>query len=115
MASTCIVTLKLIIDLCGSLHLFLKAVRADQRSGAVHFIEIANFLGDREVRRGIVKLLTDKLVAENGRKLLCRDGLVSLAVEKRRGLFLHIGADVVPSRRELAFLKIDFVRDLLLV
>ena len=109
MASACVVALELVVDLCGCLHLFFKAVRADQRSGAVHLIEIADLIGDGEICRSVVKLLTDKLLAEYGSKLFCGDRLKRIAVEERRGLFLHIGAHIVPSVRKLAFFKIDFV------
>ena len=81
MAAACVISLEFVVDLRGCLHLFFKAVRADQRSGALHLIEVADLVGDREICRSVVELLTDKLVAEYGGKLLCSDRLVSVAVE----------------------------------
>ena len=46
-----VVTLELVIDLCGCAELFLQTVGADKRRRTVHLIEIADLLRNFEVRR----------------------------------------------------------------
>ena len=69
MAAAGVVTLELVIDLCGCAELFLQTVGADKRRRTVHLIEIADFLRNLEVRRIIIQLLCHQLLAENAGEL----------------------------------------------
>ena len=112
MAAGGVVALKLVVDLCRGAELFLEAVGSDQRRGAVHLVKIADFRRDFDIRRVVVQLLTDQLVAENGAQIVKRHGLACTGVQQRRGLVFHVGTEIVPCRGHLIFGEIDFVRNL---
>ena len=77
-----------------------------------NFIKIENFLGDGNIAVGVVKLLLDKLLAEDLAKSLSRNGLAGLGVEQGSRLFYHIGTYVVPIARHFALFQINLVGDL---
>ena len=53
-AAAGVVAFEFVVDFRRSPELFLQAVRPDQGSGAVHFIEITDFRGNFEIRRFVV-------------------------------------------------------------
>ena len=67
--------LKLVIDLRRSLQLFFQAVCADKRRRTIHLVEIADLLGDLDVRVFIVQFLGDQILAEYAAKFFRRHGL----------------------------------------
>ena len=107
-----VVALKLVVDLSGGLELLLQAVGAHQGSGTVHLVEGADLLGDLHEGRGIVQLLLDQLVAEDGAEILVGHGLKGLGIEQGGGLILHIGAEVVPCLGHIGLADVYFVRNL---
>ena len=84
---------------------------ADKRRRTVHLVEVLDFLGNVDISVGIVELLSDKLVTKYGSKLLGGHGLECCGVKKRSGLVFHIGAHVVPLRRDFVFFQINFIGD----
>ena len=113
-AAAGVVALKFVINFRRRVQLLFKAVRARQRRGTVHLVEVQNFLRNRNFARVVVQLLLHELLAEHVLQLLGGHGLQRLRVQQRRGLFLHIRAHIVPIFRHLIFGQIDFVRDFLL-
>ena len=109
-----VVALELVVDLGGSLQLLLQAVGAYQGRRAVHLVEGADLLGNLNVGGGIVQLLLDQLVAEHGAQVLVGHGLKCLGVEKRCGLILHVGAEVVPCLGHILLADIDLIGDFFL-
>ena len=107
-----VVALELVVYLRGRVQRLFKEVRAHQRRRAVHLVEIVHLRGDRDQRRDVVEFLLHELVAEHMSELLGGHGLFRRRVQQRRGLVLHVRADVVPRLREFVLGKIDFVRDL---
>ena len=114
MAAAGVVALKLVVNVRGGAELLFKTVSTNQRSRAVHFIKVENFLGDGNVATCVVKLLLDELLAKDLAQSFCRDGLARLGVEQRSGLFCHISAHVVPVARHFAFFQINLVGDFFL-
>ena len=110
-ASACVVALKLIIDLCRSAKLLFQAIGSNKRRRTVHLVETENLFGNVKIRCVVVKLLLDKLVAENGTEVFKSHRLMSAGVEKRSRLVLHIGTNIVPLLRHFLFIKVDFVRN----
>ena len=53
------------------------------------------------------------LLAEHGREVRGGHGLQRPGVQQRRGLYLHVGPDVVPGLGHLALFQINLVGDLL--
>ena len=111
MAAGGIVAFKLVIDLRRCAELFLQAVGPDQRRRTVHLVEIADLLRDGDIRRVVVQLLLDQLVTENGAQIVEAHGLAGAGVDQRRGLVLHVRADVVPILGHLRLRQIDLVRN----
>ena len=60
-----VVALEFIIDLGGRIEQLFKAVRAHERRGTVHLIEIPDLFGDLDKLILIVELLIDALLAEH--------------------------------------------------
>ena len=112
-AAAGVVALKFVIDFGRGLQPLLQAVGPHQRGGAVHPVKAADFLGNREIRGGVVQLLPDQLVAEDRGELLGRHGLVRAGVEQGRRLVLHVGAHIVPGQRHFGFLQVHFVGNFL--
>ena len=106
-----VVALELVVDLRGRAEFFLKAVRAHQRRGAVHLVEIADLVGNGDLARVVVQLLTDQLVAEHRAQIVEAHRRARGGVQQRGGLLLHVGAHIVPRARQFLFGQIDFVRD----
>ena len=106
-----IVALEFVIDLRRGSELFLEAVRAYQRRRTVHLVEIADLLRDGDIRRVVVQLLLDQLVTENGAQIVKAHGLAGARVHERRGLILHVRADIVPILGHLRLRQIDLVRN----
>ena len=111
MAAGGIVALEFVIDLRRGSELFLEAVRAHQRRRAVHLVEITDLLRDGDIRRVVVQLLLDQLVTENGAQIVKAHGLAGAGVHERRGLILHVRADIVPILGHLRLRQIDLVRN----
>ena len=59
----------------------------------------------------VVKLLFREFLTKNSGKFFDCHRLVSARVEKRRGFFFHIRADVIPISGYLVLFKIDFCRN----
>ena len=107
-----VVALELVVDLGRGLELFLQAVGPDQGGGTVHFIEVPDLFGDRDVGVVVVQFLLDQLLAEHALQLLGGHGLAGAGVEQRGGLVFHVGPDVVPCLGHLVFFQINLVGDL---
>ena len=106
-----VVAFELVVDLRRGLELFFQAVGADEGRRAIHLVEVADLVRDRDVPVLIVQFLGDEFVAEHGGQLFCRHGLHGAGVQERRRFVFHIGADVVPCLREFVFVEVHFVRD----
>ena len=106
-----VVTLELVVDLRGGLELFLQAVGPHQRGGSVHFIEIADILGNLKVGGGVVHLLLDQLGAEHTAQFLGGHRLQGAGIQQRGRLVGHIGPDVVPIFGHLILGKVDLIGD----
>ena len=113
MGTAGVVALEFVVDLRRGLQPLLEAVGPDQGRGAVHFVEIRDFLGDGNEGIGVVELLRHELLTEHGAELLGGHGLMRARIEQGSGLVLHIRADVVPILRHFGFFEIDFVGDVL--
>ena len=109
MAAARVVALELVVDVRGGLQLLFEAVRADERRGAVHLVEILDLLRDRDIGVLIVQFLSDQLLAEDAAELFGGHGLMRAGIEKGSGLVLHVRPDVVPGGRDLVLGKIDLV------
>ena len=101
MAAGGVVAFKLVVDLRGGTERLLEAVGTDQRRGTVHLIEILDLLRDVDVGGGVVQLLLYQLLTEYAREFLGGHRLTGAGVEQRRGLVLHIRAQVVPFLRDI--------------
>ena len=106
-----VVALELVVDLRRGLQLLLQAVGPDQGRGPVHLVEIADVVRDGDVGRGLVQLLPDELVAEDGLQILKGDGLARGGIEEGGGLVDHVGAEIVPCLGHLIFGEVDLVGD----
>ena len=111
-AAARVVALELVVDVRGGPELLFEAVRADERRGAVHLVEILNLLRDRDISVLVVQFLGDQLLAEDAAELFGCHGLMCAGIEKGSGLVLHVRPDVIPGGRDLVLGKIDLVRDL---
>src|SRR5699024_2331505 len=80
----------------------------------VHLVEVPDVLRYGYLARVVVQLLAYELVAEHGPELLELHDLARRGVAQRRGLDLHVGADVVPRPGQLLFAQVNFVRDFVL-
>ena len=112
MAAAGVVALELIVDMGRGVQLLLQAVGPHQGRGPVHFVEIADLLGDGDQGRVVVQLLLHQFPAEHGAEFVGAQGLTGARVQQRGGLRFHIRAEIVPGLRQLILGKIDFVRDL---
>ena len=113
MASTGVVSLKFVINLCRRLQLFFQTVCTNQRRGTVHFIETTDFLRNINVSIYVIQLLSDQLVTKNRAQLIKGHRFLCARIQQRRRFILHICTDIVPLSRHLVFFKIDFVWDFL--
>ena len=109
--SRSVVALEFIIDMRGRAEFLFKTICPYERRRTVHFVKVADLVGDREKRRSVVNFLLYEVAAEHGVELGLGSGLAGGGVKKGRGLNLHIRADVVPLLRHFVFVKINFVRD----
>ena len=64
MAAGSIVSFKFVVNVSGSLQLFLQAVSAYQRGGTIHPIEIADFFRDSKISRLVIQFLLCQFRAE---------------------------------------------------
>ena len=110
MASTGVVALELIVDLCGSAQLLFEEVSSYKGRWTEHSVEVLYLLRDVDEGCSFVKLLLYKLVAENVAELFCCAGLACAGIEERSGLLFHISTYIVPLLGKLLFLKVDLVR-----
>ncbi len=92
---------KFIIDMRRGVQVLLKIIRTAQRRGTVSLVQVEHRLRNIEIARRAVRLLLCELLAEDGVELFGLDGLERCRVEKRIGLLLHVGAQVVPLLRHL--------------
>ena len=111
-AAARVVALELVVDVRGGLQLLFEAVRADERRGTVHLVEILDLLRDRDIGVLVVQFLGDQLLAEDAAELFGCHGLMCAGIEKGSGLVLHVRPDVIPGGRDLVLGEIDLVRDL---
>ena len=107
-----VVALELVVYLGGRAERAFEEVRPDKRRRAVHLVEVAHCAGDRDELRRVVQLLPDALAAEDMLQLVLRAGLERRRVDQRRGLLLHVGADVVPRRREFVLGQVCLIWNL---
>ena len=110
-----VVALELVVDLRGGLQRLFQKVRADQRRRTVHLVEVEHLVRNRDLRRIVVEFLLHQLIAEHVPELLRGHRLTRSGIQQRRGLGLHVGADVVPRLRQFVLGEIDLVRDMVAV
>ena len=80
MAARGVVALELIVDFGRRAELFLEAIRANQRRRAVHLVETADLVRNFDIRRVIVQLLTDKLIAEDAAQIVKAHGFAGSGI-----------------------------------
>ena len=80
--------------------------------GTVHIVEVADGRGDRDERRRVVQFLLHALAAEDALQFCRGDGLLRLRIEERRGLLLHVRAEVVPESGKLRFAQVGLIGSL---
>ena len=98
-----VVAFELVVDFGRRIQFLFKEIGADQRRRAVHAVEVENRLRNRNIRRVVVELLLDEFITEDMAELFEGAGLVGGGIENRRGLGLHVRADIVPCLREFVF------------
>ena len=106
-----VVALKLVVDLRRGLQLLFQTVGAHKRRRAVHLIKVADLVRDGDLTVVVVELLTDQLVAEYGAQVVERHRRAGGGIAQRRGLDLHVRADVIPCARHFVFVEVDLVGD----
>lgn len=106
-----VVALELVVDMGGGIQLLLQTVSANQRGRTVHLVEIPYFLGDRDIRGGIVQLLLHQLIAEHMGQLLRRHRLESGGIQQGRGLVGHVRPDVVPAAGHFVLGEVNLIGD----
>ena len=106
-----VVALELVVDFRRGLQLLFQTVGAHERRRAVHLIKVTDLVRDGDLAVVVVKLLTDELVAEYGAQIVERHRRAGGGIAQRRGLDLHVRADVIPCARHFVFIQVDFVGD----
>ena len=106
-----VVALELVVDVGGRAERLLEEVGAHERRRPVHLVEVGDLLRDREELRVVVELLLHQLLAEDVGQLPGRAGLARGGVQQRRGLVLHVRAEVVPRGRDVVFGQVGLVGD----
>ncbi len=108
-AAARVVAFELVVDLCRRSQLLFETVGAHEWRRAIHLVEVADFFGNGNPRVGIVELLPGQFRAKDRGELFERKRLVRPWMKQRRGLVLHVGANIVPCARNLVFREIDLV------
>ncbi len=109
MAAGGVRALEFVVDFRRGAEIALKVIGPDQRGGAVHSVEILNFLRDLDEFVRYVELLVYALVAEHGAQIVLCHRLAGAGVENGVRLFLHESAQILPRLGHLVFADIDFV------
>ena len=107
-----VVALEFIVNMRGRAEFLFEAVGADEGRGAVHFVEIADRLGDGDEASVVVEFLGDEFVAEHVAEFLGGHGFARGGVEHGRLFFLHVCAHVVPVFGHFGFAEINFIGDI---
>ena len=107
-----IASLKLVIDLRGSIQPLFQAIGSHQRRGAVHPVKIQDLLRDLDKGSFVVQLLRRQFVAEDPGQRPGSDGASRCGIERRCGLMLHVGPQIIPVLRHFGFTEINLVWDL---
>ena len=104
-----VVALEFVVDLGGRAQRLLEELGMHQRRGAVHAVEVAHRIGNRDEPIGGVELLAGKFGGEHGRQIVDGHRLERRGVEHRGVIGRHVGAHVVVVRRQLFLGQIGLV------
>ena len=102
-----VVAFELVVDVCRSAESLFEEVSANERRRTVHLVERADVFRNFDVRSVVIEFLLDEFVAEHGLQVFESHRLAGTGVQKRSGLLLHVGTDVVPCFREFVFFKVS--------
>ena len=102
-----VVAFELVVDVCRSAESLFEEVSANERRRTVHLVERADVFRNFDVSGIVIEFLLDEFVAENRLQIFESHRLAGSRVQKRSGLLLHIGTDVVPCLREFIFVEIS--------
>ena len=107
MRTRSVVAFELIIDVCRSAEGLFEEVSANERRRTVHLVERADVFRDFDVCGIVIEFLLDEFIAENWLQVFESHRLAGTRVQKRSGLLLHVGADVIPCLRKFIFVEIS--------
>ena len=101
MGSGGIGALEFILDMGRRAKGFLQAIGPHHRGGAVHFIEVPDFLRDLNIGLGLIELLRDQAVAEHRSQVRGLTWFKRIRAQKGSRLIDHIRTKVKPIFRHL--------------
>ena len=109
MAAAGVVAFKLIVNLCRCTECLFQTIRSYQRRRTVHFIEVTDFLRNRNISGVIIQFLRYQFLTENAAHFFGGQRSAGAGIQQRRRFNGHIRPDIVPAVRNLRFIQIDFV------